>query len=149
MGFIESTPGNVCDYDHIRERIKQMAEVYRIQEIAYDRWNASQLVTQLMNDGATMVPFGQGYQSMNAPTKELLTLVTGRKLRHGGNQVLRWMASNVAAKQDPADNLKPDKAKSAEKIDGIVAGIMALGRAMVAANDFDSVYDERPSFLQL
>ncbi len=104
--FLESTPGNVCDHDHIRERIKQMAEVYRIQEIAYDRWNASQLVTQLMNDGATMVPFGQGYQSMNAPTKELLTLVTGRKLRHGGNPVLRWMASNMAAKQDPADNLK-------------------------------------------
>jgi phage terminase large subunit-like protein len=124
-----------------------MAEVYRIQEIAYDRWNASQLVTQLMNDGATMVPFGQGYQSMNAPTKELLTLVTGRKLRHGGNPVLRWMASNVAAKQDPADNLKPDKAKSAEKIDGVVAGIMALGRAMVAVRS-DSIYEQRgPQFV--
>jgi phage terminase large subunit-like protein len=143
MGFIESTPGNVCDYDHIRERIKQMAEVYRIQEIAYDRWNASQLVTQLMNDGATMVPFGQGYQSMNAPTKELLTLVTGRKLRHGGNPVLRWMASNVAAKQDPADNLKPDKAKSSEKIDGIVAGIMALGRAMVGSGKPQNIYEVR------
>jgi len=62
---------------------------------------------------------------------------------------LRWMASNVAAKQDPADNVKPDKASSSEKIDGIVAGIMALGRAMVCGDDPGSVYDERPSFLQL
>ena len=143
MGFIESTPGNVCDYDHIRERIKKMAEMFRIREIAYDRWNASQLVTQLMNDGATMVPFGQGYQSMNAPTKELITLVTGRKLRHGDNPVLRWMASNVAARQDPAGNVKPDKASSSEKIDGIVAGIMALGRAMVGSEQPDSIYEQR------
>jgi phage terminase large subunit-like protein len=143
LGFIESTPGNVCDYDHIRERIKQLAEKYRIQAIAYDRWNASQLVTQLMNDGATMVPFGQGYQSMSAPTKELIKLVISRKLRHGGNPVLRWMASNVASKQDPAGNQKPDKAKSSEKIDGIVAEIMALGRAMVGGGKPSSIYEER------
>lgn len=78
----------------------------------------------------TMIQFGQGYQSMSPPTKEFMKLVLSQRLAHDGNPVLRWMADNVIVRQDPAGNLKPDKSKSRNKIDGIVAGIMALDRAL-------------------
>ncbi len=131
QGLLEATPGDLIDYDVIRERIRADAARYRIMEIAYDRWGAVQLATQLQGDGLTMVPLGQGFASLSAPTKEFLGLVTGRRLAHGGHPVLRWMASNLALKQDAAGNLKPDKGASSEKIDGIVALVMALARAMV------------------
>jgi len=130
-GFIRVTDGNVVDYDEIRADINELATLYRIRELAIDRWNSTQLQTQLMGDGFTVVPFGQGFASMTAPTKELERLVLERKLRHAGNPVLRWMASNVAVKQDPAGNLKIDKAKSTERVDGMVALAMAVGRSMV------------------
>jgi phage terminase large subunit-like protein len=131
-GFIESTEGNVVDYDVIRARINELGKRYEIRELAIDRWNSTQLQTQLMGDGFTVVPFGQGFGSMTAPSKELEALVLDSRLAHGGNPVLRWMAANTAVKQDPAGNLKPAKDKSAERIDGIVALVMALGRATVA-----------------
>ena len=141
-GLIASTEGNVVDYDVIRRDINELASVYQMHEIAIDRWNSTQLQTQLMGDGFTVVPFGQGFASMTAPTKELERLVLERKLRHGGNPVLRWMASNVAVRQDPAGNLKIDKAKSTERVDGMVALAMAVGRAMVR-EDVRSVYEVR------
>src|SRR5262249_16161690 len=131
QGLIHATSGNVVDYDVIRECIHEDAERFHIREIAFDRWNATQLVTQLTSDCSEMIPFGQGFGSMSAPTRELEKLIVGRQIAHGGHPVLRWMASNVAVKQDAAGNLKPDKAKSTERIDGIVALIMAIGRAMV------------------
>lgn len=138
--LIETTEGNVIDYDVIRKRIQEDNEEYTIKEIAYDPWSAQQLAMQLMSDGLEMVPFRQGFASMAAPTQELEKLIIGRQIIHGGNPVLRWMASNVAIKQDSAGNLKPDKAKSTERIDGIVALIMAIGRATVQA---ESVYNRR------
>jgi phage terminase large subunit-like protein len=139
-GLIFATEGNVIDYDVIRDFIKhELASQYRIKEIAYDRWNAHQIVTQLQSDGANMVPIGQGFASMSAPSKEFETLLMARKIRHGGNRVLRWMASNVAIEQDAAGNIKPSKAKSTEKIDGVVASIMALGRAVLAQQRTASV----------
>ena len=78
-----------------------------------------------------MVPFGQGFYSMAAPTNELGRLLLARQLQHGGHPVLRWNAANVTVQTDPAGNLKPDKRRSTERIDGIVALIMAIGRAMV------------------
>ena len=135
QGWLMTTEGNICDYDVIRAFIAAddtgLTSYFSIEELAIDRWNSTQLQTQLTGDGITVVPFGQGYASMSAPTKELLTLILGKKINHGGNPVLRWMASNVSVKQDPAGNLKPDKEKSSEKIDGIVSLIMALGRAIV------------------
>lgn len=131
QGLIRATEGNVTDYDVIRRDIGLIAEEYPIEEVAFDRWNATQIVTQLQGDGMTMVPFGQGFSSMSAPSKELEKLVIGAKLRHRGNPVLRWMAGNVVTRLDPAENIKPDKEKSREKIDGIVALIMAIGRAQV------------------
>ena len=79
---------------------------------------------------------------MSAPSKELERLILGHDLQHGGNPVLRWMASNVTAKLDAAGNIKPDKEKSTEKIDGIVALVMALGSA-TSADEFDSIYQTR------
>jgi phage terminase large subunit-like protein len=137
-GVVRMTDGNVVDYDEIRADINDLATRFNIRELAIDRWNSTQLQTQLVADGFTVVPFGQGFASMTAPTKELERLVLERKLRHGGNPVLRWMASNVAVKQDPAGNLKIDKAKSTERVDGMVALAMAVGRAMVALDDMVS-----------
>jgi phage terminase large subunit-like protein len=128
QGWITATPGNITDYDRVREDIRDLAELYDIREIAYDRWNATQLVTQLMSDGARCVPIGQGYASMTAPTKEWLADVTAGRIRHGGNPVLRWMASNLVVEQDAAGNMKPAKDKSSERIDGQVAAIMAKAR---------------------
>lgn len=130
QGFITATSGDVVDYDVVRTAIKDLSARYRIREIAYDRWNASQLVTQLQGDGANLVPFGQGFASMSAPTKHFEKLVVGEKLRHGGHPVLTWMNANIRIEQDAAGNWKPTKAKSTGRIDGMVAAIMALGRAM-------------------
>jgi phage terminase large subunit-like protein len=142
-GWITSTEGNVTDYDVVRTTIRDLAAKYAIREIAYDRWNATQLVTQLMSDGATMVPVGQGFASMSAPTKEWLARIAGGKVHHGGNPVLRWMAANLVVEQDAAGNLKPSKAKSTERIDGHVAAIMALSRLTAPHEDLRP----RPGFL--
>ena len=142
QGLLKTTAGNVTDYDVIREDIKELAAKFEIVEIAYDPWSATQLATQLMDDGATMVEFRQGMQSMAGPTKELERLILAKKLRHGNNPILRTHAGNVAVTQDAAGNMKPDKAKSTERIDGIVALIMALGRAMVHGGEGGSVYEE-------
>jgi phage terminase large subunit-like protein len=142
QGLIEMTPGNVVDYEVIRQRINELEQQYDIREIAIDPWNATHLSTQLQGDGFEVVTFGQGYKSMTAPTKELEKLVVSGKLRHGGHPVLRWMASNVAVEMDPAGNVKPSQKKSTERIDGIVATIMALGRALVAQDNL-SIYAKR------
>ena len=134
-GYVKVTPGNVTDYDFIRADIDVIAQQYNIQSIAYDRWNASQMVITMQNDGFEMSPFGQGYGSMSSPTKELEMLVLTHKLEHFGNPVLRWMMSSVAIMRDPAGNIKPDKRKSSQKIDGVVASIMGLGEMMTAMSD--------------
>mgnify|MGYP003579963674 CR=1 FL=1 len=141
QGFITATPGDAIDYDVIRAEINTLARKYQIKRTAFDLWNAMQIVTQLTGDGLEMVKFGQGFASMSSPTKELLRVLLGRRLMHGGNPVLRWMAANVAVQQDAAGNLKPDKANSTGRIDGIVSLIMALGIANVDGGP--SVYESR------
>ncbi len=141
QGLIKATEGNVIDYRIIRQDIEALAEQYNIREIGFDRWGATQLIQELQDADLTVVQIGQGFASMSAPTKELLNLVLGKRLHHGGNPVLRWMADNMVVKQDPAGNLKPDKEKSTEKIDGMVALVMAIDRA--SRNDTGvSVYEE-------
>lgn len=143
-GLIKATEGNVIDYATIGADIEQLGERYHIKEIAFDRWGATQMVQQLEGAGFTPVQFGQGYKSMSAPSKELLRIVLGHKLVHNRNPVLRWMADNLVVSQDAAGNVKPNKEKSREKIDGIVAGIMALDRTVRHEGDEgDSIYDER------
>lgn len=129
-GWITATPGEVIDNDAVMAAFDQDAQRFDIREVPFDRWGAREISRELEDRGATVVPFGQGFASMSAPTKELMTLVLQRRIRHGGNPVLRWMASNAAASKDAAGNIKLDKQKSSEKIDGMVALAMALDRAM-------------------
>lgn len=129
-GYIRLTPGNVVDYAFIRQDILNLASKYHILSIAYDRWNSSQTVIDLQNEGMTMHPFGQGYASMSTPTKAFEAGVLSKQITHDGNPVLRWMLSNVAIARDPSGNIKPDKSKSSQKIDGISAAVMALGEKM-------------------
>ena len=140
---LRATDGDVVDYDQIREDILEICEKFNVREIAVDRWNSTQIVTQLEGENVNMVMYGQGYRSMSAPSKMLEALVMGRKLHHGGNPILRWMASNVAIESDPAANIKPSKKKSTEKIDGIVATVMAIARATATLDDGDSIYETK------
>jgi phage terminase large subunit-like protein len=142
-GFLASTPGNVIDYDFIFEQIERDAKEFKIEEIAFDRWGAARVANVLQAKGLVMVEFGQGFASMSPPMKELERLVMSHKLAHGNNPVLNWMADNVVATLDPAGNIKPDKEKSREKIDGIVSLIMALDRAMRNNGAAMSVYEAR------
>ncbi|MDP3911918.1 MAG: terminase large subunit [Gemmatimonadales bacterium] len=147
QGLITATDGNVIDYQFIRHQIVQDSKAFRIQELAYDPWNAQALVRELVDDGLPMVEFRQGFVSMSGPTKDLMTQTLARRIRHGANPVLRWMASNLVVRKDPAGNLKPDKEKSAEKIDGMVALTMGLDRAQKkqigSGKQGPSVYETR------
>lgn len=143
-GHLMTTEGNVIHYDFIEKFIEELGTKYNIKEIAYDRWGAVQLSQDLEGMGFNVVPFGQGFASMSPPTKELMKLVLEGKIAHGGHPVLRWNMDNIYIRQDPAGNIKMDKAKSTERIDGAVAMVMALDRAIRCGNDSsESVYDER------
>ena len=142
QGYMKATEGNVIDYNFIEKFILDLYKIYNIKEIAVDRWNATQLIINLQDDGMTMIPFEQGFKDMSPPTKEFYKLMMEGKIIHGGNPVLRWMALNVVVDRDAADNIKPTKAKSPEKIDGIVAAIMALDRC-IRQEHAESVYDSR------
>jgi phage terminase large subunit-like protein len=139
---LQATEGSVISYAAIERNIQDLGERYRILEIAFDRWGATQMRQNLEGSGFVMVDFGQGYKDMSPPTKDLLTMILQHRIVHGGHPVLRWMADNVTVTRDAAENVKPDKAKSTERIDGIVATIMALDRALKHENG-PSVYDSR------
>lgn len=145
QGFLETTEGNVVHYAYIEQLIEQLGERFDIREIAFDRWGAVQMSQNLHDMGFTVVPFGQGFKDMSPPSKELMKLALEGRLAHGGHPVLAWMVDNIHVRQDPAGNIKPDKQKSTEKIDGVVAAIMALDRAIRggSANSGASVYDTR------
>ena len=144
QGFLQTTEGNVVHYGFIEKFIEELGQKYNIREIAFDRWGAVQMVQNLEGMGFTVVPFGQGFKDMSPPTKELMKLTLERKLAHGGNPVLNWMMDNIYVRTDPAGNIKADKEKSTEKIDGAIATIMALDRAIRHQNmNTESVYNER------
>lgn len=145
-GYIKLTPGNVVDYSIVKADFESDYERFNMIEVAFDRWNFEALRQQFIADGVDeekFVSFGQGFASMSAPCKELERLMLSQLLAHGGNPVLRWMAQNVTIEIDAAGNIKPSKKKSSEKIDGIVALLMALGRALVAEQKKrESVYEK-------
>ncbi len=142
QGLVEFTPGNRIDYDYIRMQVNKDREKFDMKELCYDPWGAVKLITDLEQDGFVteeklayekhplLVEFRQGYKSMSPPSKELINIILGCKLEHGDNPILRWMADNVAVEMDAAGNIKPDKAKATQRIDGIVALIMSLDRAI-------------------
>ena len=151
-GYITATQGNIIDYNSILAQIDQDCTDYEVQELAFDRWGSQKIVVDLQDMGFEnektkhverhLIQFGQGFASMNAPTKELEKLVLGKQLLHGENPVLSWMISNTVIKMDPSGNMKPDKGESTERIDGVVALIMALDRA-TRDTDNTSVYEDR------
>ena len=142
-GDLQTTEGNVIHYGFIEKFIEELGKKYHILEIAFDRWGATQMVQDLEGMGFTVVPFGQGYKDMSPATKELMKLTLEKRIKHGGHPVLRWMMDNVFVRQDPAGNIKPDKEKSTEKIDAVVALIMALDRAIRNEGSRESVYNSR------
>lgn len=143
QGSAMATEGNVIHYGFIEQFIADLGTKYNIKEIAYDRWGAVQMSQDLADAGFTIVPFGQGFKDMSPPTKELMKLVLEGRITHGGNAPLRWMMDNIYVRTDPAGNIKPDKEKSTERIDGAVATIMALDRAIRHQGSDESVYDSR------
>ena len=144
QGRFFTTEGNVVHYKAIERFIEQLSEIYNIREIAYDRWGATQVAQDLEEMGLTVIPFGQGFRDMSPPTKELLKLVLEKKIAHDGNPVLHWNFDNALIRKDPAGNIKLDKEKSTEKIDGAVASVMALDRALRGGvTETESVYERR------
>ena len=143
QGFLQTTEGDVIHYGFIENFIDDLGKKFHIKEIAFDRWGAVQMVQNLEGLGFTVVPFGQGFKDMSPPTKRLMELVLEKNIAHGGHPVLRWMMDNIFVRTDPAGNIKPDKEKSTEKIDGAVATIMGLDRAIRNEGSTGSVYDER------
>jgi len=143
-GYLKTTEGNVVHYGYIEKFIEGLGEKFNIREIAFDRWGAVQMVQNLEGMGFTVVPFGQGFKDMSPPTKELMKLVLEKRIAHGGHPILRWNMDNIFIRTDPAGNIKADKEKSTEKIDGAIATIMALDRAIRCGNEVtESVYDTR------
>jgi phage terminase large subunit-like protein len=130
-GFVRLTDGDITDYDQIRDYILEFCEKNWVKGIAVDRWNAVHLMTQLSAEGQTVHPFGQGFGPLNAPTRMLENLVISGRIRHAGNPVLSWQASNVQVKTNEDGLIKPVKKSSHDvgRIDGIVACIMALSLA--------------------
>ena len=158
-GLVTATPGNVIDEDYVLDELDEMRTKYELRELAFDDWGSTHTIARLQDSGFVieekqsgygrplLVKFRQGWKSMSPPTKDLIALVVDRqnrgRFRHGGNPVLRWNVDNLVLWQDKAGNVQPDKAKSTEKIDGVVATIMALDRAMKHQGTGKSIYEER------
>ncbi len=139
-GMMVLTPGTRTDYDTIRKQINDDRERFDLTDIGADRWNLEYLRQKLDPDGEFIVEYGQNYQDMSPPFKELESLILDRQWEHDGNEVMRWMVGNVTTIENSNEDIRPCKKKSTGKIDGVVGAIMALGRAMVEES-YTSVYD--------
>lgn len=146
QGYVTATPGNQVDHKFVKAHILKLAKIYDMRELAYDRWMAIQMISDLKDEGINVTPIGQGYASMSAPTKEMLRLILAIQMRHNGNPVLEWMANCFSVQRDPADNVKPSKPnrnRSSKRIDGIAAGLNALARMILSSDYKKSVYEDR------
>ena len=141
-GHLKTTPCNVIDYGFIEHEVLALRDMYDIREIGYDPWQAMQTAVNLGDEGLAMVEVRQGYKSMSPPMKEIEQLVRGKKLVHGGHPIMRWNVGNVVTKVDENENIRPVKDRKTERIDGLVAMINAMARAMLHT-DTTSVYEER------
>jgi len=140
--FLKTTPGDAIDYDFIEHEILKAKDLYDIKEIGYDPWNAMQTAIRLEDEGLVVAEVRQGYKSMSPPMKEIEQLARSKKIIHTGHPILRWNVGNVEIKMDENENIRPVKGKGIERIDGLVAMINAMSRAMLA-EDNSSVYDGR------
>lgn len=143
-GWVKVTPGNVTDYNFIISDILEICKLYNVVSIAYDPWNSSQAIINMQNEGLIMSGFRQGFVTFNTPAKQFERNIISGVAEHFGNPVLRWMMASTAIAMDPAGNIKVDKQKSSQKIDGIVATIMSLGEQMtVESKTKADVYERR------
>lgn len=142
-GALVATEGNVVDYEFVKEQIRQDAELFQVQNVGFDPWNAMQVMIQLQGEGMPVSQVRQGYLTLSNPSKELERMLLDGDFVHGGHPVLRWCAQNVAVERDPAGNIKPSKAKSTERIDGIAALVTALAPALSQESSGPSVYETR------
>jgi len=140
-GWLETTPGNVTDYDWIKARVISDAEVLTVESIGMDMWNGTQLANDLTGEGLPLVKVRQGFITMNPAMQEIKRRMLKRQLRHDGNPIMRWCVDNLAVAMDPAGNVKPDKATSADKIDGVSALANAFSEALGSAAE-RSAYDD-------
>ena len=136
-GFLTVTPGDVADYDYIEQQILRDVDTFDVQSIGFDRWNASQLSNNMTAEGVPMVQLGQGFGSMSAPLKQIKHMLgagTEQRpmFRHGGHPLMRWQVDNLAVAMDAAENVKPDKLSSGDKIDGFSAAVDAMAEVMAA-----------------
>jgi phage terminase large subunit-like protein len=142
QGAMEATPGDVVDQEFVKKAILEDGKFFQVEKFGFDPWNATQLSLELQDEGVPILAMRQGIQTLGEPSKELERLVYAGLMDHGANPVLRWMIGNVAVRSDSNGNFKPDKQKSSEKIDGVVASVMALGLAIANDNE-TSVYEKR------
>lgn len=143
-GYITLTPGDIIDMSFIERDILEMVSLYDVKAIAYDPWGASQLASSMIeNYGFDMFEFLQSFRNFNEPSVKLEELVMGKKLNNLGNPVLEWMITNVHLARDSAEHIRPDKKKSENKIDGVIALVMALGMMLQDKGTKKSVYETR------
>lgn len=149
QGLITVTPGNIIDYGYIEDDLRAISKEFQVAEVAYDPFQATQFATRMLGEGFPMVEMRAVVKTFSEPMKHLDALIVDGRFHYNGDPILTWMFSNVVANYDNKDNVYPKKERPENKIDGAIALIMALGRAMVGGDEDDSVYNERPSFLQL
>ena len=149
-GFMLQCPGVRIDQRMIRDKINEVRERFTLLGLSYDKWNAEALRIELEGDGHNVIEFGQTLANFTEPTKELIASVADQSIEHGHNPILRWMASNLSVYTDPNENIRPDKKHSADKIDGMVAWLMAWGEAISQSGDSSqSYYDRDDAFLEV
>lgn len=145
QGYLQLTPGDVTDYDYIREQILSDLDFYDVRSVGFDPYNATHLTNDLVAAGAPMVKVRQGFITLSPPLKEVKRLIRiGRAatpmIEHGGNPVVRWAVDNLAVATDAADNVKPDKANAGDKIDPISALVTAMSEALTRSQVARSSY---------
>ncbi len=142
QGLLTLTPGNVTDFDQIEADIRDDAQKYDLREVPFDPFQATQLSSHLLAEGIPMVEMRPTVLNFSEPMKQLEALVLQKRLIHNGDPVLAWMISNVVCHRDAKDNIYPRKEREENKIDGVVALIMALGRAMVGTESSNEIGDD-------
>lgn len=151
QGHMVATPGETVDYGFILKQLDEDCQNFDLLEVAYDKWGASKLVNDLIDAGFELenvkhaqrhlIQFPQNISNMSGPTKEFEKMIFGREIEHDNNPVMNWMMSNTVIRFDASGNMKPDKAASTERIDGTVASIMALARAV--GDEGGSIYEDK------
>jgi phage terminase large subunit-like protein len=140
-GRLKATGGDTLDFDLVGDEVLEDASRFQVLSVGYDPWQATQLASRLLEDGAPMVEVRQTVQNFSAPMKEIEFLVRQGRLTHDGDPVLTWMISNVVCHTDAKENIFPRKERAENKIDGVVALIMALARAMAMEADSGNLDD--------